>query len=389
MSLPRSWFDQWIFDSYSVTPEGLGLYRISYALFALLIIAPGHAEYATFTFAASMPDVFFRPPPGPMHIVGGFPPALFFEGIHAMLALSLSAVLFGLYTRTASVVTTLLFLLGYGFSYSLGKVNHNILFVLLPAGMALSNWGAAYSFDARNGRRSRQVASWPIVLVTLTTGFAMFTAGFPKILGGWLDPSTQAVHGRLVRQVFVHGRRDLLAPPAVDFYNPVVWEAFDVATVVFEVGFLVAIVHPFTTRLFAFGAVAFHTGVVLVMNIVFTFNLIVYAAVLPWSQIAAALPQRRIPSIRLPEMRTRWQDLSLQGGLILGTAAFFYVVGSPLLWLNDTVNFVSDVSVVDLIALTLVWGLLIALSILQGCRSDPNIPNASSCLQTPRDPESG
>jgi uncharacterized membrane protein YphA (DoxX/SURF4 family) len=362
MAPSRSSFDRWIFDSYSVTPEGLGLYRIAYALFTLLIIAPGHTEYASFTFAASLPDSFFLPPPGPMQLAGGFPPELFFEGLHAMLALSLTAVLFGVYTRTASVATTLFFLIGYGFSYSLGKVNHNILFVLLPAGMALSNWGAAYSFDALHERTSKTVASWPLVLVALTIGFAMFTAGFPKILGGWLDPSTQAVHGRLVRQVFVHGRRDLLAPLAVDLYNPVLWEIFDVTTVLFEVGFLIAVVHPFTTRLFAVGAVAFHTGVLLVMNIVFTFNLIVYAAVLPWSRIAHALSP--VFSVHVPNTRSRWSRLGLQGGLVLSTAAFFYAVGSPLLWLNDTVGFVSDLSVVDLIALVLAWSILLAVGIL-------------------------
>jgi len=158
MASARSWFDQWIFDSYRATPEGLGLYRIAYASFALLFIAPGHTTYNTFTPLASLPDVFFHPPPGPMQLLPGFPAALFFETLHVLLVLSLTAILFGFFTQTASVATTVLFLIGYGFSYSLGKVNHNMLFVLLPAGMALSNWGAAYSFDAHANRTPRTVA---------------------------------------------------------------------------------------------------------------------------------------------------------------------------------------------------------------------------------------
>jgi uncharacterized membrane protein YphA (DoxX/SURF4 family) len=284
-----------------------------------------------------------------MQLLSGFPPALFFEGLHALLALSLAALLFGAFTRTASVATTLLFLVGYGFSYSLGKVNHNMLFLLLPALMALSNWGAAWSFDARAGRASRTVASWPIVLVVLVTGFAMFTAGFPKILGGWLDPSTQAAQGRFVRQFFVHGRQDLLAPVAAGLDNPLLWEIFDVLTVTFEVGFLAAILHPRSARLFAAGAVAFHTGVMLILNIAFIVNLIVYAAVLPWPSLARRLSPflPSAPSVDLGPAG-RWL-------LVGGVAALFYAVGSPLLWLNGTAGFVSDLTVVDVVAVGLAW----------------------------------
>lgn len=374
MSSNRSWFDRWIFESYTVTPEGLALYRIAFALFALLFVAPGHSQYASFTSFATLPDAFFLPPPGPMQFVSGFPPVAFFEALHVLLPLSLAALLFGVYTRAASVTTTVLFLLGYGFSYSVGKVNHNMLFVLLPAVMALSNWGAAYSVDAQRGRTSRVVASWPIVLVVLITGFAMFTAGVPKILGGWLDPSTQAAQGRLVRQVFVHGRTDLLAPFAAQFDNPVVWELADIATVVFEVGFLVAVLHPFTTRLFAVGAVAFHTGIMAVMNIAFLYNFIVYAAVLPWARIARALPIWRSGSL----FTGRFGGL-LGGAFVVGTAAFFYVVGSPLLWLNETVGFVSDLTVVDVTGIAIAWLVLIALLVFRGVsRAKTGTPHSES-----------
>lgn len=353
MSAVRAWFDHWIFDSYRVTPKGLGLYRIAYAAFALLFVAPGHTTYSDFSPLASLPDVFYHPPPGPMQMLPGFPPALFFEGLHVLLALSLSAVLFGFCTRTASVTTTVLFLIGYGFSYSLGKVNHNMLFVLLPALMSLSNWGAAYSFDAQAGRTARAVASWPIVLVTLVTGFAMFTAGFPKILGGWLDPSTQAAQSRLVHQFFIKGRQDLLAPWALQFDSPVLWELFDIATVCFEIGFLFAILHPTTTRLFAVGGLAFHTGVMAVLNIAFLVNLIVYAAVLPWSRLTALLPSNAA-RLALPLQGQPW----LKGACLLGTAAFFYGVGSPLLWLNGALSFTSDLTVSHMLGIAVAWVIL-------------------------------
>lgn len=351
MPFSRSWWDWWIFDAYSVSPEGLGLYRISYALFVLLFFLPGHAEYASFTFVSSLPDLFFRPPPGPMQLISGMPPALFFEGVHVLLIVSLTAVLLGFWTRTASVATTLLFLVGYGFSYSVGKINHNMLFILLPAGMAFSNWGVAYSFDARSASESQEGEAWPIALVVLVTGFAMFTAGLPKILGGWLAPETQATQGRLLRQFVVHGRQDLLAPFALDLHAPLLWELIDVATVAFEVGFLLAVLHPFTTRLFAAGAILFHTGVLLVLNISFAFNFIVYAAVVPWARLARLAP---VPSVGIVP-----QSVWARVGLLLAVAAGFYVGGSPLLWLNAFADFSSGLAVADLIALALAWCVLV------------------------------
>lgn len=369
MPFSRSWWDWWMFDAYSATPEGLGLYRISYALFVLLFFLPGHAEFASFSFVSSLPDLFFHPPPGPMQLVPGFPSPVFVEVLHFLLIVSLTAVLVGFYTRTASVATTLLFLVGYGFSYSVGKINHNMLFILLPAGMALSNWGAAYSFDARASRASRRVSAWPIALVVLATGFAMFTAGLPKILGGWLDPTTQATQGRLVRQFFVHGRQDLLAPLAVALDTLALWEPADVATVVFEVGFLAAILHPFTTRLFAAGAILFHTGVLLVLNISFSFNFIVYAAVMPWPQIAAKGQwlSSLAPRLRLPA----WG----RGSLVLAVAGLLYTAGSPALWLNDLGAFASGLTVTDLIVFGLAWiGLLTSALVCWGQHAHPSPP---------------
>lgn len=382
MSSARTWIDRWIFDAYTATPEGLALYRITYALFVLLFVAPGHSEYASFTAFASFPDALFLPPPGPMQLVSGFPPEAFFETLHGLIVLSVVAVLFGFYTRTASVATTLLFLVGYGFSYSLGKINHNILIVLLPLLMASSNWGAAYSFDARAGRTSRAVASWPLVLVMLCTGFAMFTAGFPKILGGWLDPSTQAAQGRLVHEFFVQGRQDLLAPLAVSLDAPVLWEVFDVATVLFEVGFLFAAFHPLATRLFVVGAVGFHTGVMLILNIAFLPNFIVYAAVLPWPRIARALSSFGAAPLPAPSSRASAStpfDSLRRVGIVVATTLFFFLVGSPLLWLDGIANFRSDLTILDVTVVGLAWVCLaVALVLTFGRRSSHPKTSSSS-----------
>lgn len=122
------------------------------------------------------------------------------------------------------------------------------------------------------------------------------------------------------------------------------WEAFDVATVVFEVGFLLAILHPLSTRLFVVGAVAFHTGVALVLNIAFLPNLIVYAAVVPWSRLARVVSPPPAP-------RTAWG----RAALLLGTTGFFVALGSPLFWVDAAAWFTSDLTLADLFGLALAW----------------------------------
>lgn len=347
-------FDRWIFDSFQVTPEGLGLYRIGYALFTLLVVAPGHGAYTRFADIATFPDAFFLPPPGPMMLAPDFPGPVFFHGVVLLLNLCLVALLLGYRTRLASVLTTVLFLIGFGFSYSFGKINHTMLFVLVPLVMAGSNWGAAYSVDALRRRGpAPEVASWPITLLALLLGFGMFTAGFTKLIGGWLDPSTHATQGHFIKQFFTRGRQDFLAPVFTEITHPVFWEILDWATVLFEMGFLVAILHPRTTRLFAALAVCFHNSTVLMLNISFAVNLPVYAAFLDWSRwrLSAAFPPKMLA-----------QRIVTVPVLLAGTAFFFWI-GSPLLWLDRLFPFRSDLTAVEVLAqftalaLVLVFGM--------------------------------
>lgn len=349
MRTARSWFDRWIFDSFTVSARGLALYRMVFALYLLLIIAPGHGSYANFSYLDSMPDIFFYPPPGPMQLFSGFPSFPFFEALLVLLNLSLVAVLVGYRTRWATLATGILLLVGYGFNYSLSNLHHNILLLVLPLVMAFSNWGAALSFDARSDRAPRQVYSWPLVMVALLLGYGMFTAGLPKMIGGWLDPYTHAVHGRFLREYFVIERHDLLAPLFIDVTNGVFWEMLDVATVLYEIGFLFAILHPFTTRLFSVISVGFHTIVTLILNIAFLPNLIVYAAFVPWHRLAAVLPLPKTSAPRSEASRSSVLPILV----LLGGTAFFYLVGSPLLWINGTTGVGPWLEEIDVLAIVL------------------------------------
>ncbi|MCC5908492.1 MAG: hypothetical protein JJU13_19900 [Balneolaceae bacterium] len=276
-------FHNWIFHSFSVSAEGLGLLRIITALFIFFFLIPGQGA-AHFEYLSVMPDDFFAPPPGPLMLMDGFPSVAVFQTVQTVMMISLLAMLLGYRTKLASITAGLSILLLQGFIFSIGKVNHEILTALVPIVMAFSNWGAAFSFDsARWGEQKTE--SWPLTLLALFIGFMMFTAGFPKILGGWLDPTTQATQGHLFNQFFVRERQALLSEWFVSFDNVFFWELLDWATVLFEVGFLFAVWKTAWFKTFVGIAVLFHFSTMLMLNIAFVPNFLAYAVFLNWTEI--------------------------------------------------------------------------------------------------------
>ncbi|MEX0771566.1 MAG: HTTM domain-containing protein [Balneolales bacterium] len=331
-------FNHWIFHSFNVSAESLGIYRIIFALFTIIAFTPGHAVYTQFDLLSNFPESFFDPAPGPMMLVGGIPGQTFFHGLLLALNISLVALLVGYRTFWASLATGVLLLTGFGFSYSLGKVNHTLLFLILPLVLMWSNWGAAYSWDAmQRPKITQKVESWPLTLLILFTGFMFFTAGFPKILGGWLSPDSLATRGHLFNQYFVSGRVDLMAGWFIAFEARWFWIMLDYLTIIFEVGFLIAVLHPVSIRIFLVLAVIFHTGTLMMLNIAFATNLIVYAAFVNWPGL--------LPRFGLPE-------ISRNGKLILSKISplifipligiMTYQWGSPIEFINRNMAFTSD-----------------------------------------------
>lgn len=337
--MPSPTLDRWIFAGFPASARGLGLFRIVFALYVLLVLSPS----ADLLLVGRLPAGLFAPPPGPMRLVSAPPPA-FLAVLSVALDVALVALLLGARTRAASVAVSVLLLVGYGFAFSFGKVIHNILFVLAPLCLAASGWGAAYSVDRLRGRVRGAVKAWPLAVLALLIGFAMFTAGFPKLLGGWLDPSTQATRGHFVNQYFSHDRQDFLGPLFLSLRSDAAWEVLDVATVVLELGFLAAVFVPRVFRVFLGLAVGFHLGTLLMLNISFAFNLIVYAAFLPWGRIERAV---RPYLVRLPRPAMRARSVAV---LVLAGGVLLHLVGSPLALFDDLVPFSSGLVLRDVLA---------------------------------------
>jgi uncharacterized membrane protein YphA (DoxX/SURF4 family) len=267
------------------TVNDIAMFRILFAGGVLLTLQP-------LDWIASLPAEQFNPPPGPMMLISGFPPHALLEKLEVVTAILAALLLLGLWTRTVSILLALALMTGFGLVYSVGKIDHTIALVLVPATMAFSAWGQVMSFDARSAPRDTTpmgIAQWPMRLLAVMIGLSFVTAGWSKIRTGWLDPNTHAVQGHFARGYFAEGRTGWFAPHVIDLRLGRLWEVADWFTVALELGLVLAV---FSWRWFRAAiavATLFHLGVLLMMNIVFSWNIFGYGAFVRWN---AVLPAR-------------------------------------------------------------------------------------------------
>jgi len=272
--------DKYIFNNFKATKESLAFFRILYAGYLLFFGIP------KFMWVASSPDSFFHPPISIAFFLNGFPPETFFIFLYILTSVSVIALFFGLFTKSASFMTGISLMIGYTFAFSFGKINHSSLFfIIIPIVMASSNWGAYCSLDSLKRRKRSKVQAWPLALLALVIGFTMFTAAVPKVIGGWLDADTQAVRAIIIEKTYGEIRTGLFSNLLLNIDSNVFWEILDYVTIIFEAGFLLAIFNPSIFRFFLANAVIFHTAILLVLNIRFVSNVMVYAAFIRWDKI--------------------------------------------------------------------------------------------------------
>lgn len=312
--------NHWIFEEYWVPPGALSLYRIVYALFVLLVVGS-----PPFRWISGKPSIFFDPPTYSLtNLFHDFPPAYFFWGLDAAITVLLVSLLFGFRTRWTSWLLAIGLFTGFSWSYAYGKINHDTLLMsLVPLVMGFSNWGAHFSFDQKrsDGLLPRE-RHWPVALLALLLGFAMFTAGVPKLLSGWLDPATQAVQGYTLRQHYDFFADQLLAPWFVKFDNPLFWEVLDYSAVVFEVGFLLAVARQPLFRFFVALAVFFHVANCFMLNIDFSRNVALYLLFIDWSTPLKQFNERVWPKLK---------KFVTVRGLVVGCGFFllYYLLETP------------------------------------------------------------
>lgn len=288
MSLSDS-FDHWCFAEYETGAAGMALYRVVFGVYLAVAILgwPGSR-----TWLAEVPDAAYLPPPGPMQLFGGFPSTSVIWGLEAALLVGAVMLIAGLGRRWLVVALGVGLLTYDGFLFATGKIDHGThLVTMLPLVLAWApGFGVPAGADAVSTHADSPLVDgrgWPKALLALLVGFAMFTAGAEKLVWGWLSPGDQAIQNFLYQNAEVYGRSGLLTEVVQGTIPWYIWEGLDWTTVIFEIGFLFAVVSRRWFRGFCVAAVFFHLGVFLILSISFLHQLIVYAAFLDWDRLAS------------------------------------------------------------------------------------------------------
>ncbi len=151
--------------------------------------------------------------------------------------------------------------------------------------MTLAGWGNSFSIDSMRKIDTESSEAWPVAMTALLLGFAFFTAGAAKVMGGWLDWSTQASKYYVMQSELVFNRTTFLGSFSLQLLPDVLWELADYATVFFEVGFLIAVINKKGFQRFVFAALFFHLFIFLTMGITTSWLYIVYLLFINWSVV--------------------------------------------------------------------------------------------------------
>ncbi len=327
----RASLRRFVRDEYTPTQKSLGIFRLVFAVWCLVLLPPRYQWIAQF------PASFLNPPPGLTYFfVTGFPPLWFFVALDVTIIAALVYLIAGRRVRLASLVLAGCLLLGNAWAYSFGKIDHDILLVLTPIFLLGAGW---------EGRGSER--GWPLALFALIIALAMFTAAFQKAITGWLDVASGATLGHIVRNAVVHEKG----------YTPVwffvvrklphvVWEIMDYGTVLLEASFVLTFFKRRAFKVTCAIACLFHLGIGLLMQLLFISNLAAYGAFVEWEKVADRL-RIRDTILRLQAWLTRLTDFHL-----LASAAILSVV--TLTWENP-LNWLAQSLVPGGPALALTW----------------------------------
>lgn len=257
-------------NAYRADATYLGVIRILFALY--LIVRPIDYEWA-----GRAPGAFFQPPPGPFSLVTQAPSPAFLLGLEvARLVLAL-ALLVGFRTVPVSIALTVVLVVGSGIVNSFGKVDHFILFEILPVAMAAAGWGAALSVDAHLNRHRVSVSrGLPMLMWAITVAFALFTAAVPKIISGWLNPSREATRGFVARDIADPTKVGPLTEQVFQIDSTWFWKLLDYATIAAEGWLIVLVLFPALFRAGIAILLMFHLGVYLTLGIEFDSYVVVY-----------------------------------------------------------------------------------------------------------------
>jgi len=284
----RKKLDHLFFEEYKLSAKTLGIFRIFYGIFTIFILG-----ILDLRVLSTLPNYIYDPPLLSIaSFTSGYPGYYFFLILSLLIFFLHFFVLFGYKTRVSSILLTVLSLIGYSFYFSIGKINHGqMVLVWIPLLLGLAGWGRAYSVDSYrySSKATYDVKGWPVFLLVSILVFGMFSAGLPKLMGGWLDPHTHAVRGHFLMRYYVLNRQGFLAPYFEKLKSSFIWEGMDYTAVIFELSFLIMLFRKKYLQFYVILGLIFHILNLLILNISFIPNIVIYMLLFPYDQITKNL----------------------------------------------------------------------------------------------------
>ncbi|MGN6110369.1 MAG: HTTM domain-containing protein [Kofleriaceae bacterium] len=268
-AIARWWFAPAPAERLAALRICLGLYAFGYVV----------SRFGELVSIARLAPAHFRPIGVARVLDAPLPPGVAIA-IAAATAALLAAFVLGIRFRIVAPLAAAALLWTTSYRNSWGMVFHTEnLMVLHVIALACAPAADAWSLDARRRPVIDPPAAgygWAIKLLVALTAATYVLAGVAKlrIAGfGWID-------GELLRnQIAIDNLRkallgDGIAPLAIPFLDhPSGFTVFCVMTLAIELGAPVALLGGRIARLWALGAMGFHLGVVLLMNIWFPYPL--------------------------------------------------------------------------------------------------------------------
>lgn len=311
------------------SPLNLAIFRI--ALFTTLFLA---VEPDVVGFYGGFPDSLLFAPAGLGDLLAGLPRSeALAHGASLLLRVVCVTGAVGLFTRSSSLLAALLAFYVLGLPQLFGKVNHYHHLVWLPAILAASPAGHVLSVDgvlrarrlADRGIVARPPASAaytaPLRWVVLLLGALYFFPGLWKwVVGGpeWIFSDN--LRFVLYRNWLSHA--DPSAFPRVDRV-PGLLEAGAAATLLFEMGVVVAVLFRRTRSLVGLAGLVFHHTTTLTMGIRFVVLRRLYVVFFDWGRIFDWLGRR----LQRDVLEVRYDPASRSTRRALASLASFDLFG--------------------------------------------------------------
>ncbi|MEM1326914.1 MAG: hypothetical protein AAGI23_13215 [Bacteroidota bacterium] len=322
----KRFYDHLLFKEYEISLEGLALYRILFAGFYLLLVG-----VPSFSWLSEVPDYFFYPQRFSIArpFFESIPPRLLLLLLDFGILITLICILFGYRTTLNCLLFTGLLILGYSLKFSLGKIGHAILVVILPALLAFSGWGRCLSLDQKQGDCRNKITAYSPFIVAMILGFAMFTAGWSKILNGWLAFDQFGTYNYFGLHLYILEDKGVFTSFLSSFSYPLLWKVMDYAAVLLEVLFLPVVLSRKWLRSFCLIAVVFHVSTWWILNIAYINNLLIYLLFIRWESVRTYLNNYGI--IDRLHRSISWKTFIVVLSIFLVQHSYFIFVDSEFL----------------------------------------------------------